>query len=83
MIGAQANSSGSNWDPLTKIEHYRDAKADAVSVGSLKFRIMMQCCLDNHRDMLEGRLDRPEHAEWNVEDMQAHQRLMMKILRFT
>lgn len=47
MIGAEANSSGSNWDPRTKQTHYADRKSDPVSVASLKFKIMMQKCRDN------------------------------------
>lgn len=49
MIGSEANSSGSNWDPKTKIDHYLDdasGKVNQVSVASLKFRIMMQVCKD-------------------------------------
>ena len=53
MIGAEANSSGSNWDPITKLDHYGDGKSDQVSVASLKFKIMMQICQDNHKDILK------------------------------
>lgn len=46
MIGSEANSSGSNWNPETKRVHYLDSsgKINRVSVSSLKFRIMMQIC---------------------------------------
>ncbi len=80
MIGAEANSSGSNWDPRAKLEHYRDSKADQVSVASLKFKIMMQMCQDNHKYMLNHELDRTEGMEWNAEDMQAHQENMLNII---
>lgn len=80
MIGAEANSSGSNWDPKTKLDHYSDRKADQVSVGSLKFKIMMQICLDNHKAMLNGDIDRETGMEWNVEDMKAHQQKMLDII---
>ena len=44
MIGSEANSSGSNWSPITKLEHYLDSsgKIRQISVASLKFMIMMQ-----------------------------------------
>ena len=49
MIGSEANSSGSNWTPKTKLDHYLDAsgKIKQVSVASIKFMIMMQKCKDN------------------------------------
>lgn len=80
MIGADANSSGSNWDPKTKLDHYSDGKSDQVSVASLKFRIMMQICQDNHKAMLNGELDRVAGMEWNAEDMQNHQEKMLNII---
>lgn len=80
MIGAEANSSGSNWDPKTKLDHYSDGKSDQVSVASLKFKIMMQMCQDNHKAMLNGALDRVAGMEWNAEDMQAHQDRMLDII---
>lgn len=76
MIGAEANSSGSNWDPKTKLDHYSDGKTDQVSVASLKFKIMMQMCQDN----LNGDSDRPKGMEWNVEDMLEHQEKMLNII---
>ena len=80
MISAEANSSGSNWDPKTKLDHYSDGKSDQVSVASLKFKIMMQKCQDNNTAMLKGELDRDTGMEWNTEDMQEHQNKMLNIL---
>lgn len=80
MIGAEANSSGSNWDPKTKLDHYTDGKADPISVASLKFRIMMQICQDNQKAMLNGDLHRIKGMEWNSEDMQKHQSKMLDII---
>lgn len=60
MIGSEINSSGSNWDPKTKLSHYMDdnsGKINKVSVASLKFMIMMQNCKDN------GKWDFPEILE--------------------
>ncbi len=60
MIGSDANSSGSNWDPPTKNKHYLDEsrKISRVSVASLKFRIMMQICEDKQ--------------SWDYEDIKNH-----------
>lgn len=80
MIGAEANSSGSDWAPKTKLDHYTDGKADAVSVASLKFKIMMQICQDNHKAMLNGNIDRRNGMEWSVEDMRNHQERMLNII---
>lgn len=80
MIGAEANSSGSNWDPKTKLEHYSDAKSDQVSVASLKFKIMMQRCKDNYTSMLNGKLERKAGMEWNAEDIEEHQQKMLGLL---
>ena len=80
MIGTEANSSGSNWDPKTKLDHYIDGKSDQVSVASLKFRIMMQVCQDNYRAMLKGELIRNAGMEWNAEDMYAHQKKILDII---
>lgn len=65
MIGAEANSSGSNWEPKTKLDHYLDPKTNPVSVASLKFRIMLQMCNDNG---------------WVGKDMQQHQKTMLNII---
>lgn len=80
MIGAEANSSGSNWDPKAKLDHYTDAKADPISVASLKFRIMMQICRDNHKAILNESLHRSKGMEWNAVDMQNHQAKMLDII---
>ena len=80
MIGAEANSSGSNWDPKTKLEHYSDAKSDQVSVASLKFKIMMQRCKDNYTSMLNGELKRNAGMEWNAKDIEEHQQKMIELL---
>ncbi|EJW90483.1 protein containing DUF262 [gut metagenome] len=74
MISAEANSSGSNWDPKTKLDHYNDSKSNPVSVASLKFRIMMQICQDNQS------LDRVKGMEWNAADMLQHQEKMLELL---
>jgi hypothetical protein len=76
MIGNEMNSSGSNWDPATKLKHYIDdtsGKIRQVSVASLKFRIMMQICKDNHGKRNAG-------EEWNYEDMKVHQEKMLQII---
>jgi len=72
MIGAEANSSGSNWDPKTKIQHYKKdgtGKISKISVASLKFWIMMQMCED--------------HKKWEREEIQEHQSKMLAILGLT
>lgn len=75
MIGSEANSSGSNWSPKTKLDHYLDAsgKIKQVSVASLKFMIMMQKCKDNSNLRQAGQ-------EWNFSDIKAHQVVMSSIL---
>ncbi|NIK70447.1 DUF262 domain-containing protein [Paenibacillus sp. BK720] len=75
MIGSEANSSGSNWSPKTKLDHYLDAsgKIKLVSVASIKFMIMMQKCKDNQSV-------RPAGQEWSFEDIDAHQVKMLNIL---
>ena len=80
MIGAEANSSGSNWDPKTKIQHYKKdgtGKISKISVASLKFWIMMQMCEDNE--------DKPNKSghEWEWYEIQEHQRKMLVILGLT
>jgi hypothetical protein len=79
MIGSEANSSGSNWDPATKLIGYLDSsnKIKKVSVASIKFMIMMQMCKDN-RDNLNNR---KQGQEWIFEDIKAHQKKMLEILR--
>ena len=68
MIGSEANSSGSNWSPKTKLDHYLDSsgKISQISVASLKFMIMMQMCRDN--------------SKWEFEEISLHQRKMLSIL---
>ena len=75
MIGSEANSSGSNWSPKTKLDHYLDpsGKIRQVSIASLKFVIMMQKCKDNQNDRLPG-------LEWTYTDIKEHQECMMKFL---
>lgn len=80
MIGAEANSSGSNWDPKTKLDHYTDRKSDPISVASLKFKIMMQTCQDNQTAMLNGQANREKGMEWNAEDIRNHQEKMLNII---
>ncbi len=68
MIGSEANSSGSNWSPKTKLDHYLDSsgKISQISVASLKFMIMMQMCKDN--------------LKWEFEQIREHQSRMVSIL---
>lgn len=65
MIGSEANSSGSNWDPKTKVVHYRDKKINRVGVASLKFWIMMEIC---------------DKKGWTFEQIQNHQKNMLDLL---
>jgi len=75
MIGSEANSSGSNWSPKTKLDHYLDAsgKIKQISVASIKFMIMMQKCKDNQNARGVGQ-------EWNFDDIKAHQNKMLEVL---
>lgn len=69
MIGSEANSSGSNWDPKTKIDHYLDdasGKVNQVSVASLKFRIMMQVCKNR--------------GKWGFDEIVEHQEKMVSLM---
>lgn len=68
MIGSEANSSGSNWSPKTKLDHYLDAsgKISQISVASLKFMIMMQMCKDR--------------SKWDYEEILFHQKKMLEVL---
>jgi hypothetical protein len=75
MISSEANSSGNNLDAATKLIRYSDRGFDAVSVASLKFKIMMQICRDNRDNTL-----RQNGMQWNKEDMQNHQNAMLRIL---
>lgn len=81
MIGSDANSSGSNWNPIDKKNRYLDVKSNQVSVASLKFRIMLQICQDNYdRGIKDNDLKRPFGLEWNEKDMHNHQEKMLKII---
>lgn len=81
MIGSDANSSGSNWNPIDKKNRYLDTKSNQVSVASLKFRIMLQICQDNYdAGVRNEELKRPFGLEWKYEDIQEHQRKMLDIL---
>ena len=68
MIGREANSSGSDWNPKTKNDHYlnNEKKINPVSVSSLKFLVMMKIC--------------SEHNEWAWNEIQEHQKKMLMIL---
>lgn len=65
MIGSEANSSGSNWSPKTKLDHYLDSsgKIRQISVASLKFMAMMQSCKDKN--------------EWMFAEIKEHQDKML------
>ena len=81
MIGSDANSSGSNWNPIDKKNRYLDTKSNQVSVASLKFRIMLQKCQDNYDNgVRDEKLKRPFGLEWNYKDIQEHQRKMLDII---
>lgn len=81
MIGSDANSSGSNWNPIDKKNRYLDTKSNQVSVASLKFRIMLQICQDNYdAGIKDDTLKRPFGLEWNVDDMVEHQEKMLEII---
>ena len=81
MIGSDANSSGSNWNPIDKKNRYLDTKANQVSVASLKFRIMLQICQDNYdAGVRNEELKRPFGLEWNADDMKKHQKKMLDII---
>lgn len=81
MIGSDANSSGSNWNPIDKKNRYLDTKSNQVSVASLKFRIMLQICQDNYDNGIKGEGKKREFGlEWNVDDMVRHQSKMLEII---
>jgi hypothetical protein len=75
MIGNEINSSGSDWSPKTKLDHYLDTsgKIRKVSVASLKFMIMMQMCKENQ-------FVRENGSEWLYCDIRNHQQKMLQIL---
>ena len=68
MIGSEANSAGSNWTPLTKLDHYLDQskKISQISVASIKFMIMMQMCKDSQK--------------WDFQSIVEHQNKMVEII---
>lgn len=76
MIGSEANSLGSNWTPLAKVNYYLDnsRKVNPVSVATLKLRIMMQICKDNNQGSRESGF------EWDLTDINEHQKRMMYFL---
>ncbi|WP_455097245.1 hypothetical protein [Prevotella jejuni] len=81
MIGSDANSSGSNWNPIEKKNRYLDTKSNQVSVASLKFRIMLQICQDNYNHGIKDKeKERPFGLEWDVEDMVRHQNKMLEMI---
>ena len=81
MIGSDANSSGSDWNPIEKKNRYLDSKFNQVSVASLKFRIMLQICQDNYDKGIKDEAPKRDFGfEWNVEDMDEHQAKMLKII---
>ena len=80
MIGSDANSSGSDWNPIDKKNRYLDSKSNQVSVASLKFRIMLQMCQDNYDEGIKNGDKREFGFEWNAEDMQKHQEKMLSII---
>lgn len=77
MIGADANSSGSNWSPAAKCDHYNSKKLNKVSVASLKFKIMMQMCEDNLHNQ-SGLLNK--ESAWLYKDIEKHQQHMLEII---
>ena len=81
MIGSDANSSGSNGNPIDKKNRYLDTKSNQVSVASLKFRIMLQICQDNYDAGIKNKnIKRQFGLEWDVEDMVQHQEKMLEII---
>ena len=75
MIGSEANSSGSNWSPKAKLDHYLDdsGKIKLISVASIKFMIMMQKCKDNH-------YTQKKEQAWAFDDIIKHQEKMLALL---
>lgn len=81
MIGSEANSSGSDWNPIDKKNRYLDSKSNQVSTASLKFRIMLQMCQDNYDEGIKNeKIKRLFGLEWNGDDMNKHQEKMLKII---
>ena len=81
MIGSDANSSGSNWNPFDKKNRYLNTKSNQVSVASLKFRIMLQMCQDNYNaGITDETKRRTSGLEWNAKDMVKHQEKILEIV---
>lgn len=80
MISSEANSSGSDWNPLEKNNRYLDSKSNPISVASLKFRIMLQICQDNYEAGIKTGDKRTEGLEWNLSDIRRHQQKMLNII---
>lgn len=81
MIGSDANSSGSNWNPIDKKNRYLDTKTNQVSVASLKFRIMLQICQDNYDAGIKDEQSKRKFGlEWDENDMANHQGKMLEII---
>jgi len=76
MIGSEANSSGSNWTPKTKLDHYLDdsSKIKFISVASLKFMIMMHICKKSNKE---------DNYKWGYNEIQDHQKKMLALLGLT
>ena len=68
MIGSDANSAGSNWNPYTKLQYYQEnpQKVRMVSVASLKMMVMMQVCRDKQ--------------QWGFDEITEHQKKMVELL---
>lgn len=75
MIGSEVNSSGSNWSPRTKLDHYLDpsGKISRISVASLKFMIMMQMCRDKVKTSQDD-------VGWDFEQIKEHQQKMVLLM---
>lgn len=80
MIGSDANSRGSNWDPIVKCTQYLDSKTKRVSVASLKFWIMMQKCKDNKEGKNPDQKKMEGRDAWTSKDIKEHQSKMLAIL---
>lgn len=81
MIGADANSSGSNSYPIEKEMKYLGNKTNPLSVASLKFRIMLQICEDNNvKGIKDPAAKREDALMWNADDIRGHQEKMLKII---
>ncbi len=73
MISSDANSSGSDRYPSEKCITYNGSKMDPIGVSSLKFKIMMTKCKDNHNS-------RSLKMAWNGDDIKEHAEKMLAIL---